>query len=80
MPKSATPSAPALPERYEDALAELDRLVQAMESAQLPLDQLLDHYRRGAALLAFCRGRLEAVEQQVKVLEDGQIKAWEGGA
>jgi exodeoxyribonuclease VII small subunit len=25
---------------------------------------------------AFCRSRLEAVEQQVKVLEDGQLKAW----
>lgn len=78
MPKSATSPKPAPPERYEDALAELDRLVQAMESAQLPLDQMIDHYRRAAELLAFCRSRLEQVEQQVKVLEDGQIKAWEG--
>jgi len=65
-----------LPARYEDALAELERLVQAMESGQLPLDQLLDSYRRGAALLGFCRGRLQAVEQQVKVLEDGQLADW----
>lgn len=65
-----------LPTRYEDALAELERLVQAMESGQLPLDQLLDSYRRGAALLGFCRGRLQAVEQQVKVLEDGQLADW----
>jgi exodeoxyribonuclease VII small subunit len=27
-------------------------------------------------LLNFCRNRLEAVEQQVKVLEDGQLKPW----
>ena len=38
--------------------------------------QLLDGYRRGAELLQFCRGRLEAVEQQVQVLEDGQLKPW----
>jgi len=77
MPKaSASPAAPA---SYEQALAELDRLVQAMESGQMPLDQLLDSYKRGAELLQFCRGRLEAVESQVKVLEDGQLKPWIAG-
>ncbi len=80
MTKRNAPAQIALPERYEDALAELDRLVLAMEGAQLPLDQLLDHYRRGAELLAFCRTRLDAVEQQVKVLENGQPKPWEGAA
>ena len=53
-----------------------DRLVTQMEGGQLPLDQLLDGYRRGAELLAYCRGRLQAVEEQVKVLDDGQLKAW----
>ncbi len=69
-------SAPKEPASYEQALAELDRLVQQMEGSQLPLDQLLDGYRRGAELLAFCRSRLQSVEEQVKVLEDGQLKAW----
>lgn len=64
------------PESYESALAELERLVAAMEAGQLPLDQLLESYKRGAVLLAFCRGRLEAVEQQVKLLENGQLQPW----
>ncbi len=64
------------PAHYEDALAELERLVGAMESGQMPLDRLLESYRRGAELLAFCRGRLEAVDAQVKVLEEGQLKPW----
>ena len=64
----------AAPASYEDALGELDRLVGAMEAGQLPLDRLLESYQRGAELLSFCRARLEAVEQQVKVLEDGQLK------
>lgn len=68
------------PATYEQALAELDRLVQAMEAGQLPLDELLDGYRRGAELLQFCRTRLEAVEQQVQVLEDGQLKTWDAQA
>ena len=71
-PPSMLPEAP----RYEEALAELERLVGAMEGSQLPLDALLDNYRRGAQLLDLCRARLQAVEQQVKVLEDGQLKDW----
>ncbi|NML13997.1 exodeoxyribonuclease VII small subunit [Azohydromonas caseinilytica] len=63
---------------YEDALAELERLVQAMEDGQLPLDRLLESYKRGAELLALCRGRLQAVEEQVKLLEEGQLKPWTG--
>jgi exodeoxyribonuclease VII small subunit len=49
-----------------------------MEAGQLPLDRLLESYKRGAELLGFCRARLDAVEQQVKILEDGQLKAWAG--
>lgn len=62
------------PASYEFALAELDRLVQAMESGQMPLGDLLASHRRGAHLLAFCRTRLQAVEQQVQILDDGQLK------
>lgn len=57
-------------------MAELDRLVQQMEAGQMPLDQLLDGYRRGAELLNFCRSRLQAVEEQVKLLDDGALKPW----
>jgi exodeoxyribonuclease VII small subunit len=66
----------AVPASYEAALAELESLVASMETGQLPLEGLLEGYRRGTELLQFCRSRLEAVEQQVKVLEDGQLKAW----
>lgn len=65
-----------LPATYEAALEELDELVGLIESGQLPLEQLLTGYQRGAALLAFCRGKLDAVEQQIKVLDDGALKPW----
>ena len=76
MARSAA-SAPKEPASYEQALSELDRLVQQMEGGQLPLDQLLDGYRRGAELLSYCRTRLQAVEEQVKLLDEGQLKTWE---
>jgi exodeoxyribonuclease VII small subunit len=65
-----------LPATYEAALEELDELVGLIESGQLPLEQLLTGYQRGAALLAFCRAKLDAVEQQIKVLDDGALKPW----
>jgi exodeoxyribonuclease VII small subunit len=80
MPKSPAPPPPAAavepapPASYEQALQELDGLVERMESGQMPLDQLLDGYRRGSQLLAWCRARLQAVEDQVRVLEDGQLR------
>jgi len=80
MPKAPPPpdTAPALPDTYEAGLQELEQLVAALESGQLPLDQLLVNYQRGAALLAFCRDRLQAVEDQIKVLDAGSLKAWSG--
>lgn len=64
---------------YEAAVAELEQLVAAMEGGQMPLDRLLEGYKRGAELLALCRSRLKAVEEQVQVLEDGQLKPLEAG-
>lgn len=68
--------APALPASYEAALHELEGLVASLESGQLPLDQLLTGYQRGAQLLKFCRGKLDAVETQIKVLEGTELKPW----
>jgi exodeoxyribonuclease VII small subunit len=83
MPKAAPTDpvdAPAgtLPATYEAALAELESLVCQLESGQMPLDQLLTGYQRGAALLAFCRDKLKAVEDQIQVLDGGQLKPWSG--
>ncbi len=73
-----TPPALSLnaPASYEAALEELETLVARLESGQLPLDQLLTGYQRGAELLKFCRDKLEAVENQIKVLEGSELKPW----
>jgi exodeoxyribonuclease VII small subunit len=80
MPRAATTPTPqdAAPASYEDAVQELEQIVASMEGSALPLDRLLDSYTRAATLLEYCRGRLEAVETQVKVLEKGQLAPWIG--
>jgi exodeoxyribonuclease VII small subunit len=78
MPKISPAATPQdLPATYEAALQELEQLVARLESGQLPLEQLLAGYQRGAALLAFCKDRLQAVEDQIKVLDGGQLKSWD---
>jgi len=74
-PRSA--STPPAAASYEAALDELEQLVAQLDAGQLPLDQLLTRYQRGAELLAFCRTRLEEVENQIKVLEGGTLKPWD---
>jgi len=64
------------PAHYEAALQELEKLVLELEGGQMPLDQLLAGYQRGAQLLAYCRDKLAAVEQQIKVLDGGELKPW----
>jgi len=77
MEKNLSPApAPAPPASYEEALAELDGLVASMEAGNLPLDRMLESYRRGAELLTYCRARLDAVEEQVRILEEGHLKPW----
>ena len=81
MPKAlASSPSPAptqnVPASYEAALQELESLVGQMESGQMPLDGLLAGYRRGAELLGFCRDRLGAVEEQIRVLDQGLLKPW----
>jgi exodeoxyribonuclease VII small subunit len=72
-----TAAAVGAPASYEAALSELEQLVSQLDAGQLPLEQLLTHYQRGAELLAFCRARLDAVENQIKVLEGGELKPWD---
>ena len=84
MPKASAPVVPtanepataSVPVTYEAALTELEQLVGQLESGAMPLDQLLSGYQRGAQLLQACRDRLQAVEDQIKVLDDGALKSW----
>ncbi len=66
----------AMPASYEAALLELEQLTAQLESGQLPLDQLMAGYARGAELLKFCRSKLDAIDQQISVIDGDQLKPW----
>lgn len=74
MPQAVESSPPAseAPSSYESALAELERIVDALQTGSMPLEEMLSSYQRGAELLTYCRGKLQAVEDQVKLI-DGTV-------
>jgi exodeoxyribonuclease VII small subunit len=64
------------PATFESALNELEKIVASMEAGQMPLEQSLAAYKRGAELLKFCQAALQDAQQQVKVLEDSVLKSF----
>jgi exodeoxyribonuclease VII small subunit len=67
-------SASPPPKNFESALAELEKIVDSMEAGQLPLEQSIAAYKRGAQMLQYCQNALTEANQQVKVLEAGILK------
>ncbi len=63
---------------FEAALAELESIVASMEAGQLPLEQSLAAYKRGAELLKYCQSALAEVQQQVRILESDTLKNLSG--
>ncbi|MCU0506415.1 MAG: exodeoxyribonuclease VII small subunit [Chloroflexi bacterium] len=56
---------------FDDALAELQRTVAALEEGGLPLERTLELYERGAALHARCATLLDEAEIRIRRLVDG---------
>lgn len=53
---------------FEQALAELEALVERLERGDLPLDEALKSFERGVTLTRQCHGALQAAQQRVEIL------------
>jgi exodeoxyribonuclease VII small subunit len=66
------------PKSFEEALAELEKILTDIENGEVGLEESLTKYERGQFLIQHCRGVLQTAEKQIELLskgEDGQIKA-----
>lgn len=59
---------------FENALAELDTVLERMESGRLTLEESLTIYRRGSALLRHCQQQLNEADFRLRVLEGETLK------
>jgi exodeoxyribonuclease VII small subunit len=53
---------------FEQALGELEELVERLERGDLPLDEALQAFERGVALTRHCQACLQAAQQKVEIL------------
>ena len=63
---------------FEDALAELERIVRRLEAGQVKLDEAIQSYERGAQLKRHCEHKLNEAQQRVDrivVGPDGVVAA-----
>ncbi|MEK7708823.1 MAG: exodeoxyribonuclease VII small subunit [Pseudomonadota bacterium] len=78
MTKSSKHAVSSQPESFEEASAELEKIVTAMEAGQMSLEASLSAYQRGAELLQYCQNKLQGAQQQVRMLEVGMLKDFTG--
>lgn len=66
---------PAQPPDFEQALGELERLVERLERGDLPLEEALRTFERGVELTRHCQASLKAAQQRVEILlkRGGQV-------
>lgn len=59
---------------FEQALAELEAVVERLERGDLPLEEALSVFERGVELTRHCQSALRAAQQRVEILtkRDGQ--------
>jgi len=69
---TALPDPP--PASWEAAHAALERIVRAMESGQLSLEESIAKYREGVALVNWLRNALLDAQQQISILEADLLK------
>ncbi len=56
------------PPEFEQALEELEKLVERLERGDLPLDVALKDFERGVELTRHCQSALKAAQQRVEIL------------
>lgn len=66
---------------FEQALSELEALVESLEKGELSLEQSLESFERGVTLTRNCQRALQDAEQKVRILsgesKDAQLEPFE---
>ena len=55
---------------FEEALTNLEEIIQRMESGEAPLDSLVTHYQTGVKMLKLCRNKIEGAEMKIKEVQE----------
>lgn len=62
---------------FEEAISELESIVEKLESGELSLDESIEVFQNGIELSRYCSKRLDEVEKKISILiedDKGEIK------
>ena len=63
--------------KFEEALAQLEKLVAEMESGRLPLDTMVGRFEEGRRLVDFCSRELESIQRRIDQVTAEGVKPLE---
>lgn len=75
MPKKETAKSETATPSFEQALSELESLVETLEQGDLSLEESLKSFERGVVLTRTCQQALKEAEQKIQILTDQRIDA-----
>ena len=65
---------------FEDAMNDLEQIVETLEKGELPLDKSLEEFKKGVELSNHCEKLLSEAEKSITILlknKDGEIEEQE---
>jgi len=64
------------PIRFEEAMLNLEEVVQKLETGDVPLEDAITLYKKGMELSAYCHGKLQDAEKQlISIIDKDGTKA-----
>ena len=57
---------------FENALENLEKLVETVEQGDVPLTKLVEKFEEGSKLLGYCQNKLGKAEQRIEQLKQSE--------
>jgi len=63
-------------QKFEDAMKELQKVTSEMESGELSLEEMIEHFEKGQKLIKTCSSQLNEIQKKIEIItkkSDGSI-------
>ena len=57
---------------YEESILDLEKIVQRLESGELPLDESVQEFQKGIEISRHCSKRLDEIQKKISVLIENE--------
>lgn len=55
---------------FEEAISQLEEIIENLEDKDISLDEALEKYEQGVKLSKFCSNKLEQAEEKIEIIKD----------